>query len=84
MIVLLLLILLDSQNSGQDSNDACPVSKDPVSDSENPFGDLPSAPGIPKDSFLDSNDPCLDSKNALLDSKVVSEESEEPASQPAG
>ena len=82
LIVLLLLILLDSQIFCLDPNDACPVCEDPVSDSENPLGDLPGAPGISKDSLGDSNDACLDCSNALVDSQIVGGESKEPASQP--
>ena len=54
------LIVVDSAGLSEfPPDDACPDSKDSLLDSKKPSGDLARPPGIPKDSFQNSSDPCL-------------------------
>ena len=76
------LFVLDSKNSALGSVDSFSDSKDAPLDSESSFGDVQSLFGIPTRYSLLSPSPCSDYEKAILDFKIASSGSKEPASQP--
>ena len=76
------LFVLDSKNSALGSDDSFSDSKDAPLDSESSFGDVQSLFGIPTRYSLLSPSPCSDYEKAILDFKIASSGSKEPASQP--
>ena len=77
------LFVLDSKNSALGSGDSFSDSKDAPLDSESSFGDVQSLFGIPTRYSLLSPSPCSDYEKVILDFKIASSGSKEPASQPA-